>query len=234
MKSNSEDLQYVYTPKLKSLRPLLNEWTGIVLRYCALSRFCDNPWWFNERATLSTLAGAAWSLPDWVALEEFKTLKRDSVPSTKVEQGQLTPGRCDLYVSNKKYDFAFEAKQAWQSIGKNSGGMKYVCLAMGKAWTDAGNLDVDEASHRLAATFIVPYIPSVQAKNADDLAVREAVTKWIENLLKELKQSDKLAAVAYVFPAKAKKFRNDNGVAFPGIVLLIQERIKGNKISRDK
>lgn len=226
MQSTIEDLRYVYTSKLKSIRPLLDAWIEVVLRYCALNGFEDNPWWFNERATLSTLAGAAWSLSDWVALEEFKTLKHGTVPYKKIDKGQLNVGRCDLYVANKKYGFAFEAKQAWQSIGKNSRGMTYVHKAMRGSWLDAGKLDVHEADHRLAATFVVPYIPRTQAKRADGFAVRASVTGWIKN---ELDSLDSPVAIAYVFPAKGYKFRSDKGVVFPGIVLLIEERLKGNK-----
>lgn len=38
--------------------------------------FKENPGWYNERASLSVLAGAAWTIKDWFALEEVSTIKR--------------------------------------------------------------------------------------------------------------------------------------------------------------
>lgn len=55
------------------LKPL-NAWIKAVERYT--KEFQDNPWWYNERSSLSVLAGAAWTLKDWFAPEEFSTIKR--------------------------------------------------------------------------------------------------------------------------------------------------------------
>ena len=62
--------------------------------------FEDNPWWYNERASLSVLAGAAWTLKDWFALEEFSTIKRMRTLAPSVDEGHLRNGRCDLFIRN--------------------------------------------------------------------------------------------------------------------------------------
>lgn len=45
----------------EALRALLESWIKVVKRYCDAHER-DNCWWYNERASLSTLAGAAWAI----------------------------------------------------------------------------------------------------------------------------------------------------------------------------
>lgn len=226
-----EDLICVHAPVNKDLRDLLTAWTRVVLRYCALHGYEDNPWWANERASLSTLAGAAWTLDNWCALEEFSTKKRGKIPSDQVEEGGLTNGRCDLYLSNKKTSYVIEAKQAWQSIGANADGYNYLHKGMEKAWEDAGCLSADEANYRYAATFIVPYVPKTHVEKH---GVRELVEEWLS--------SDDIVPIgkgkllyAYVFPGKWKEFISDKAkVAFPGVMLVLEERKRANKFAKSR
>ena len=104
---------------LRGLRPLLVEWTALLEEYCIAHRYDDNPWFYNERATLSTLAGAAWRLEGWTALEEYSTKKwGGNQKKGSVDAGKLRAGRCDLFVAHRSAAFALEAKQAWQPIGQ--------------------------------------------------------------------------------------------------------------------
>ena len=75
------------TNNLRGLSPLLVAWLETLEQFCAASGYTNNPWWYNERASISTLAGAAWKLHDkgWVALEEYSTRKRGVVPDKKIE-----------------------------------------------------------------------------------------------------------------------------------------------------
>jgi hypothetical protein len=223
------DLIHVSTPGLPMLRPLLVSWTLAVLRYCKLQGHEDNPWWFNERASLSTLAGAAWSLPNWTALEEYATQKRGIVPLKKIDDGALRNGRCDLFVRNKKHHFAVEAKQVWQSIGSQTKGLINVHRGIKRAWKDAGDLQLQEAAHRLSATFVIPYLPP-----------RDLKTKHPHNFVNEWLASEPFsvsgrvpAAVAYVFPQRWEHYIGEtNKRAFPGVVLVIERRKKGNRSHR--
>jgi len=224
-----KDLICVHAPGNKDLRDLLAAWTRVVLRYCAIHGYEDNPWWANERASLSTLAGAAWTLDNWCALEEFSTKKRGKIPSNKLDDGGLTNGRCDLYLSNKKTNYVIEAKQAWQSIGANADGYNYLHKGMKNAWKDAGHLSADEADFRFAATFIVPYVPKTHVVKH---GVRKLVEEWLF--------SDEILPVgngnllyAYVFPGKWKDFISDRAkVAFPGVMLVLEERKRANKFAK--
>lgn len=69
--SNHIDIRY---KKLSPLKPLLNEWIRIHESFCKLNKD-DSLYWYNERATLSTLAGADWSLKGY-CLEEYRTDKK--------------------------------------------------------------------------------------------------------------------------------------------------------------
>lgn len=219
----------VYAPKLRALYPVLEAWIEVVNRYCEVQVHWDNPWWFNERASLSTLAGAAWSLRNWVALEEYATTKRGPLPTGKVSEDGIREernGRCDLFIRNKTHHFAVEAKQAWQSIGPRTLGVTFVHRAMRKAWKDAGNLHIHEADHRLAATFVVPYLPASALKIAEPGV-------WVKEWLKRspFDVDHRIpAAVAYVFPSNWKRFKGENKDGyFPGVVLVIEQRRKANR-----
>ena len=231
MPNGHDDLVCVYTPKRRALRPLLTAWTDVVLRYCAIEHHQDNPWWFNERATLSTLAGAAWSLPGWAALEEFSTRKRGGiVPKDRTDDGSRT-GRCDLYVTTRRRDnsYAIEAKQAWQPIGPRSDGCQNVLRMMKSAWDDAGNLHIEDAAHRLAITFIVPFI----TKSHTPETHREMVEQWLVTIESEVERS-KLTAYAHVFPKNFQHFKNEvSELTFPGVVMLVKERFKANRRQRE-
>jgi hypothetical protein len=228
-----EDLVYVHAPGNKGLRDLLHAWTRVVLRYCELHHFDDNPWWANERASISTLAGAAWTLNGWCALEEFSTKKRGKVPTDKVEEGGLRHGRCDLYISNKRTDYVFEAKQAWQSIGDNADGYNYLYQGMQAAWKDAGCLSVNEADHRFAATFIIPHVPKTQV-GKNGARVRKLVEKWLDS--RDILPIGKGPLFfAYVFPSKGHGFVSDvSEKAFPGVMLVLEKRMHANKFVQAK
>lgn len=230
------DLSAVYTKKkLFGLNRLLDSWREALKAYGRIMGMEENAWWFNERATLSTLAGAAWRLTDdWLAIEEYCTQKRGVVPRKNVDPGELVHGRCDLYLSNKGTDYAFEAKQAWQPIGSKAR-KKAVGKAMKGAWDAVGKLDCNEACFRVAAVFVVPYLPlsevakpgTAKKKVVDQKLVRERVKDWLATL--ELKDYD---AFAHYFPMNCRGYVGYGGSVFPGVVLLLRVRRKATKIGQ--
>jgi hypothetical protein len=223
------ELSRVFTPKLRSLRPVLKSWIVALHRYCKLQGHEDAPWWYNERASLSTLAGAIWAVPNWAALEEYATTKKRVMPKDKIDEGGLSPerrGRCDLLILGRSTNFAIEAKQAWQSIGSRSAGVANVHKAMRMAWRDAGDLHLDEGEHRLAVTFVVPYVPK---KDVGHGHPHELVKQWLgSNPFKIDGRSP--AALAYVFPKGYPNFETEDKKGyFPGVVLVIEHRQRGNR-----
>ncbi len=222
-------------PFAKKLRPVVESWMEILSAYNRRERE-DALWWYNERATLSSLAGAAWRVPSgrWMAIEEFISDKRARVraaraeggesflPRGHVESGAVSSGRVDLHLGNGHSNFAFEAKQAWQPIGDESKdrGVQ-VRKAMKGAWKDAGHLLLDEGDHRLACTFVVPYISPTCAERT-----KGNISSVVESWLKERVWGKRQDAVAYHFPATARNLRSERGYIYPGVVMLVRERKK--------
>lgn len=239
MASEINDLQKVVTKgdSYKELRPVLHEWIEAIKAYCLVHDHQDNPWWHNERASISVLAGAAWKgdkrLGLWVALEEFGASKR-AVLKPEAEGGvendqQERIGRCDLYISNSVTSFAFEAKQTWQSIGRRSSeSWANANKGLIAAWTDAGHLHAYEAVKRYAATFVIPYIPTSELPldTADHRSyVRDQIEAWIKNQTPFERQPGKPTAYAYYFPYNGELYRNDYIYRlFPGVLLVLEHR----------
>ncbi|HEY1027925.1 MAG TPA: hypothetical protein VGE28_09915 [Pseudomonas sp.] len=218
--------------KDRDLTKLLTAWVDAVLRYQSLFPH-DNCWWYNERATLSSLAGAAWSLPNWVALEEFSTQKRGKIPDDEMDEGELRPGRCDLFISNRNRSYAIEAKQAWQRIGQRGSGTKAMHRAQRAAWYDCWYLK-DEADRRFAATFVVPTITLNEARGELDKGqicaktVSERVAAWLEKCNGFSSRSNRRTSYAWVFPKLGKAYSNDRH-HFPGVVLILEEMLSHTK-----
>jgi len=215
----------------QELKTLLTAWIKAVERYSALFDHEDNCWWYNERATLSSLAGAAWLLDDWIALEEFSTKKRANPKNDCVESGQLKLGRCDLFISNPDTSFAIEAKQAWQSFGSKADGISYAHKAMKAAWDDSGCLQKDEAGRRFAATFIVPSIScnEVRGDNGSGLSQEKLLSRletWLAAGGDFIRPGGKETSYAYVFPGIGNESFSIKQRHFPGVVLVLEERFR--------
>lgn len=200
---------------LKGLNPVLVSWTQTTIDFCRRRNFEDNCWWYNERASLSVLAGAAWRIKGWSALEEFSTTKRGVILGKEVDAGRIVRGRCDLLLAHGSSDYAVEAKQVWQ---------------------DVGNLTHDEGDHRLALTFVAPYIPLREVGEltnqgvavVDEVAVRDAVESWLKEL--DLWEFD---AHAYAFPRVAGGFVNGaQSYVFPGSLICVRKRKRANRQKR--
>jgi hypothetical protein len=219
----------------QELEILLGAWVKAVVRYTSANDR-DNPWWYNERASLSVLAGAAWTLKNWHALEEFSTLKRHRTLEPGVDSGSLRNGRCDLYVQSPDTSFAIEAKQTVQSIGVRSDGYTFSDRAMRKAWADSGDLNNWEADRRFAVTFIVPSIPmrEVLSKEAGEekvcaKKVEQAIKAWLTDEPCFLGISMKRTDFAFVFPQLGNPHYSMDEKYYPGIVVVFEERYRAHR-----
>lgn len=219
------------------LKPVVESWMEILMTYSRRNSN-DALWWYNERATLSSLAGAAWRVSSgrWMAIEEFSSTKRtraraslmeDGAPHGRVESGSISPGRVDLLLTNGRNQFAIEAKQAWQPIGRETVDRRvHVNRAMAAAWKDAGHLLLDEGDHRLACTFVVPYVAPGIADRVGD--VTDIIQGWLEQEMSDLKAD----AIAYHFPGFTRDLRSIREYVYPGVVMLLRERKKAIKQER--
>lgn len=216
----------------RELKSLLTAWVEAVERYVALCEKQDNPWWLNERASISVLAGAAWSLAGWSALEEYSAHKR--IKRTPGEENQETTrnGRADLFIINRKTTYAIEAKQAWQSIGQKSDGTSRSFQKMKDAWNDSADIMGDHANRRFAATFIVPSLPLLDLKaddpeaDVDQELLMEYLNDWLGQMGNFARPKGKEPAFAYVFPEVGNRHFNTYTRHFPGVVLVLEERYR--------
>ncbi|MDR9752612.1 hypothetical protein RG836_14245 [Pseudomonas sp. SZMC_28357] len=213
------------------LHTLLAAWIKAIERYLVIYDR-DNCWWYNERATLSTLAGAAWSLKDWVAIEEFSTAKHAKAEAG-VEAGVLKNGRCDLVLSTKDVSFAIESKQAWQPIGSRAR-TNYMQKAQEAAWGDCWHLTKNEGDRRFAVTFVVPTLPmsEVSTKGVSGLdknKIRERLDAWLAKSDHFRSAPRRKTSYAYLFPDIGNKnFCNDTH-HYPGVVVIFEEMPPGTK-----
>jgi hypothetical protein len=192
----------VYSGSIRSLRPVLEEWIRLVARYINV-RPDDNPWWYNERASLSCLAAAAWS-NNGIALEEYCT--------EKGRGAKAWSGRCDLFFQAGNQSFGCEAKQAWCSIGPMArSGIAEADTGLKEACADAKKLRKDEG-RRLGLCFAVPYLPEKYGADTENL---------LQGWLKELKSLD-YSSIAWIFPKNARYHVYEREV-YPGVVLLVKE-----------
>ena len=217
------------------LEILLSAWIKAIIRY-TFANERDNPWWYNERASLSVLASAAWTLKNWHALEEFSTRKRYRTLEPGVDSGALRHGRCDLHIQSPNSSFAVEAKQTVQSIGVRSDGKFFANRAMRKAWEDSGDLSHWEADRRLAVTCIVPSIPmsEVLISEAGEervclKKVEQAIKYWLTDQSSFIGTSGKSTDCAFVFPQLGNPYYTENERYYPGVVLVLEERYRAHR-----
>lgn len=201
--------------ELRKLKPVLDNWVEIVQEYSRAFQNHDACWWYTERANVGILAAAAWRTKGWLALEEYSTSKRRDGTGSK-------NGRCDLYMAKNNHDnsFAFEAKQAWQTM--RSDDISKILGQLAKARKDAGNLERVEAETRVAACFVIPKMPS---RHADDHFDNQ-ILKWLDYVIKNVCWD----AVAWVFPKKGRQIKNGAETRiYPGVLLVLQEKCRANK-----
>lgn len=195
--------------KFQELEHVLESWILMIERYSNAHKGEDACYWYNERATLSVLAAAAWKTDGWVALEEFPTEK-----VCKKTKGAKN-GRCDLYISSGSNSYACEAKQAWHKFGD---GPQAISCMLDAAWDDASELANDEAENRLAICFCIPSFP--------ETPTYEEINEWLEMCRKF-----NHVAFAYSFPSDSISLKAQKGEEriFPGAAVIIQHRQRGIK-----
>ncbi len=93
------------------IEPVLIQWLKIHREYIEEFSCEDALYWYNERANVSTLAGAMWKCGGF-ALEEYSSLKGEDDDTQK-------KGRVDLYLYNHGKDAICEAKMKWLFLCKN-------------------------------------------------------------------------------------------------------------------
>ena len=189
---------------------------GKVLRkWCNLIRdesWLENgivPWWFNERASLSTFAGAVWKTGGLV-LEEYSMVKKPRKTS-QVRDEKL--GRTDIFFRTGDGDsFVAESKMTRVRIDGRSGvPQKRTANALQKALVDA-NRNRRMGGHKLAMVFITPKVH----RTRKDTAI-EFLDEYLCFLLE-----DRRLTLAWSFPDWAPDQAEHNEMLYPGAILALR------------
>lgn len=136
--------------ELAPFQPILEEWTKCVQEYIDCWEGGDLPYWYNERANVSVLAGAAWRA-GFTAIEEYQ-IKKQGVTSDKDSNG-----RNDLYITDKNFGIAIEAKVLFPKIDELD---SQISTAIKNAISDVKKIKAVDG-HRAGVVFIAPYTTSI-------------------------------------------------------------------------
>ncbi len=157
----------------------------------------DYPFWYNERANMGSIAAAAW-LADGVALEEYSAPKGES------------RGRADLWILLDGKQFAFEAKQAWPSIGARARKRPSQDC---REWLEAAKRDARELSESegtpVGLVFVTPSLPGAEVDRLDS---------HLRNFLDEIGR--KGFGMAWWFDPEHPAEDPDDGRLYPGALIL--------------
>jgi len=193
---------FIIRPDYEFLTPVISEWIACIDKYARWHDGGDLPYWYNERANVSVLTGAAWRA-NFVALEEYQVDKfKETAPNGK------SLGRNDLYLSSEEESLCIEAKVCYPNMANTAESKTCIEAAIGVASSDAKNLrgDVEE---KLGAVFVVPYSENKVATNEQTNAFIAAVGGF-QSPIK-----------AWCFPSNAQKIVGKYDRYCPGVALLI-------------
>ncbi len=204
MVTEMEVLQGVIVGKHKhgiDFEKILNEWIECTKRYVDFWDGDDLPYWYNERANVSVLAGAAWRA-GFIALEEYQIVKESSEKECKT-------GRNDLYLSDRENDIYIEAKVLFPEIDSlnifaQSGAVKE---KRDQAVSDASK--IKDESNLVGAVFVVPYLND--KSNSENR---------ICSFIAEIEKYD-VPIKAWCFSKEWQKAKSHNDRHYPGVALLL-------------
>ncbi len=194
---------------LRVLNTILERWTEANIELARL--WCqdgDVPWWYNERANLSVLAGAIWRAGGLV-FEEFLEEKRKITKTGKLSMHYR--GRVDLYFCFSGYQFIAESKRIESGILKDSEPVGVIQRSLNMACRDIRKVRPFK-QRRLGITFALPYLRKGQFKSAD-----ERIARWLRET-----QSVDCDARAWVFPGISRAICDKEFVC-PGVAVFMKE-----------
>jgi len=180
---------------------ILLEWVKLVVDFSNKYDSEDSLYWYNERATLSSLAGAMWR-NDCFVLEELSIDKFSN-------RGEEWPGRADMWLLIGNTEYIIESKQVWVSLSKRASAThKKIITSLKDARKDAVNAKWN-GSKALGMTFVTPRIPPSEVKYKE---------QYVAKFQRELKKFD-YDFMAYAFPNEARVL-STGGYSYPGVALL--------------
>ncbi len=194
-----------------TLSRILEQWTRTNIQVADAWRGVDDaPWWYNERASLSLLAGAIWQCGG-IAFEEFSFEKSFIRVNDTLHRAYT--GRCDMFFEVGVREFNVEAKFGQSAAtSERADPARRIKGFMKVARQAAGRLPPGH-QRRLAITFILPYFTRKFDGNESAM-----IRRWMEKTAKI-----NCSAKAWVFPASSRNLATDDGFYYPGAAIFIEE-----------
>lgn len=200
--------EHIDAGKIKSIKKILREWIKLNNQYFISTR--DAAWWYNERASISILAAAAWAAGG-VSLEEFSTRKKGRGQKAKI-------GRADIFFKIDGKRFSCEAKFLWLRLNAKMPAAQ-IQKRLDSACDDARKLNPKEGE-QLGICFVSVLTPADTAHVNDRLiALQEAISS-----------AHFFDALAWFFPTKARKLGYDKKVwatyssySYPGSFIVFKK-----------
>ena len=194
-------------PALDVWKPVLARWAEIIEHhveyYIRDGRPTDAPYWYNERASVSTLAGAAWLTPGSLVLEEYRVERISASQKSRW-------GRADLWFMTAKKEFVVEAKPVFPATPQDV--QRPVTQLLDEACAQAECGNHEECATRVGLVFVAPSIPPQDTVDDFLLKMASALDKCGPDLL------------AWTFPAKARRltstYPGHEGRIFPGVFMV--------------
>jgi len=181
---------------------LLEEWMLALERYSRLMDGEDAAYFYNERANISVLSGAAWRA-GWIALEEFQHEKGYS-------NKKKISGRADLWLANNRDAELIEAKFQWICMGTGNIN-RMVIDTMDNATDDAIKTRANTKTVKaIGVGFFPVYKKDNRVKDLDEL---------IEQTLIDFDEQD-FHAMAWCFPKEMREYVSSKSNILPGIIML--------------
>jgi hypothetical protein len=196
-------------PESETWLSLLDHWCAILNQYLDRMEGDDLPQWYNERSHTGFLTAAVWKMGG-IAVEEFSTSRKHNDLS---EDGESSPGQCDLYFSLDNLDCVVEAKREWIS-GYTKQDAQRIKARLKEATIQLRTIPKTErADHGIALCWAIPWVRT--NSNTEGSSLMDFAAQF-------LGQSN-LVSVYYVDPASrraAESRYEKNGRTYPGIILI--------------
>jgi hypothetical protein len=204
--------------ELKGLKPIIKTWMDLIRKYSNRHKNEDALYWYNERATLSTLVGAIWKW-DGTALEEFLSTK---TKSQNKKSKRTKSGRTDLWFEWRDKQYIVEAKQISPSMHKSKKPIvDQLKESLEKACNDAVKFSFQDGNKqyvRIGITFLTPCLP--KSYKDKDIKIEIKVQELKEALENGLKIKRDYHLFVWLFLDSTRKlYDNDKLYYYPGIVL---------------
>lgn len=170
----------------------------------------DALFYYNERASISILAGAIWRNGD-CAMEEFSSLKGSS-RNTRL-------GRVDLWFMLGDQEYIVEAKQRWPPFYDSDADLDFdfkqsLKTGLEEAFTDASDLRYHWENYLDGLIGLLFVVPRVAPTYAESSGLAEEIMRFI----KTVEEAD-ADFYAYLFNDE-KKLIGTEGHICPGVALL--------------